>query len=180
MSSGKIHRFRCADCPDSFTYMGPAPSEPDDTHLIFGSRYCKGCKKARRFRPSDPKVYPPSWCPRRKRPAEYRVYSYMNATVRYYRDLLKRNGAPMTPSGFEYAPRVKGTIAMEPTAFQKALKAQSPSKIIGITVYADDVIEIDDGLRPCFFHVTGKKIEVLLRFNKEAALKNLYEGPDVP
>lgn len=86
----------------------------------------------------------------------------------------------MTPSGFEYAPRVKGTIAMEPTAFQKALKAQSPSKIIGITVYADDVIEIDDGLRPCFFHVTGKKIEVLLRFNKEAALKNLYEGPDVP
>ncbi len=180
MSNGKIHRFRCADCPDNFTYMGPAPSESDGTHLIFGSRYCKGCKKARRFRPSDPKVYPPSWCPRRKRPAEYRVYSYMNATVRYYRDLLKRNGTPMSPSGFEYAPRVKGTIDMEPATFQKALKAQSLSKIIGITVYADDVIEIDDGLRPCFFHIIDKKVEVLLRFNKEAALKNLYEGPDVP
>lgn len=86
----------------------------------------------------------------------------------------------MSPSGFEYAPRVKGTIDMEPAAFQKALKAQSLSKIIGITVHADDVIEIDDGLRPCFFHIIDKKVEVLLRFNKEAALKNLYEGPDVP
>lgn len=179
MSNGKIHRFRCADCPDCFTYMGPAPSEPENTHLIIGSRYCKGCKKARRFRPSDPKVYPPSWCPRRKSPAECRVYSYKNATVRYYRDLLKRNGTPISPSGFEYALRVEGTTGMEPAAFQKALKAQSPSKILGISAYADDVIEIDDGLRPCFFHVTGRKAEVSPLFNKEAALKNLYEGPEV-
>ncbi len=69
---------------------------------------------------------------------------------------------------------------MEPAAFQKALKAQSPSKIIGITVCTDDVIEIDDGLRPYFFHVMDKKVEVLTRFNKETALKNLYEGPVVP
>lgn len=180
MSNGKIHRFRCADCPDNFTYMGPAPFEPDNTHLILGSRYCKGCKKARRFRPSDPQVYPPSWCPRRKRPAEYRVYSYMNATVRYYRDLLKRNGTPMSPSGFEYALRIEGTTDMEPGAFQKAMKSQSPSSILGGLIYTDDVIEIDDGLHPYFFHVMDKKVEVLTRFKKETALKNLYEGPAVP
>lgn len=69
---------------------------------------------------------------------------------------------------------------MEPASFQKALKAQSPSQVLGISVRTDDVIEIDDGLRPCFFHVTGKKVEVLLRFDKEAALKNRYEGPDTP
>ena len=69
---------------------------------------------------------------------------------------------------------------MEPGAFQKAMKSQSPSSILGGLIYTDDVIEIDDGLHPYFFHVMDKKVEVLTRFKKETALKNLYEGPAVP
>ncbi len=177
LPNGKIHRFRCTDCPDSFVYMG---SPPDNVQLAYGSRYCKGCKKFRRFRSSDPKVYPPSWCPKRKRPAEYRVFTYRDATVWYCREMLKRNGTPISPSGYEYALRAEGSTDMAPASFQRALKAQSPSQILGISVHTDDVIEIDDGLRPCFFHVTGKNVEVLPRFDKEAALKNRYEGSDTP
>jgi len=129
------------------------------------------------FRPCNPKVYPPVWCPRRKDPAEYRLYSYVNAVVQYYRRLFKEAGSPFTPSGYEYALRAEGNTGMAPATFQKALKGQSPSELLGIPVYTDDVIEIDDGLRPYFFFVTDKKVKVICRFDKQAALKNQYEGP---
>ncbi len=130
------------------------------------------------FRPGDPKVYPPAWCPRRKSPAEYRIYAYKNATVWYYRKRFKEAGS--SPSGYEYALRAEGSTGMAPAAFQKALKDQSPSELLGIPVHTDDVIEIDDGLRPYFFFVTEKKVEVIYRFDKEVALKNQYEGTTTP
>jgi len=113
-------------------------------------------------------------------PAEYRIYSYMNAAVWYYRRLFQKAGAPLAPSGYEYALRAEGSISMAPAAFQKALKGQSPSELIGIPICTGDVIEIDDGLLPYFFFVMDKKVEVLYRFNREAALKNLYEGTAAP
>jgi len=113
-------------------------------------------------------------------PAEYRIYSYRNAVVWYYRRLFQKAGAPLAPSGYEYALRAEGSISMAPAAFQKAMKGQPPSELLGIPTYMGDVIEIDDGLRPYFFFVTEKKVEVLCRFNREAALKNQYDGSDTP
>ena len=54
-----------------------------DAHLDFGlSRYCAGFKNKKRrkaFRKSDPAYRAPKWCPKRKSPCEYRIYSYADA-----------------------------------------------------------------------------------------------------
>ena len=54
-----------------------------DAHLDFGlSRYCAGFKNKKRrkaFRKSDPAYKAPKWCPKRKSPCEYRIYSYADA-----------------------------------------------------------------------------------------------------
>ena len=51
-----------------------------EAHLNFGlSRYCAGFKNKKRrkaFRKSDPAYKAPKWCPKRKDPCEYRIYSY--------------------------------------------------------------------------------------------------------
>ena len=51
-----------------------------EAHLDFGlSRYCAGFKNKKRrkaFRKSDPAYKAPKWCPKRKEPCEYRIYSY--------------------------------------------------------------------------------------------------------
>jgi len=104
----------------------------------------------------------------------------MNETARHCRELFKRNGVPVFPRGYEYALRAEGNTDMTPAMFAKALKDQLPSKILGIPIHMDDVIEIDDGLRPYFFYVTDKNVEVLCLFDKVAALKNQYEGLDTP
>ncbi len=180
MAEYKIRKFRCVDCADRFTCLDKTPKRVAGVALKYGRQYCRGGKKPRMFRPGDPKVYPPAWCPKRKSAAEYRIYSYMNAAARYFRDLLKEAGSPFSPSGYEYALRAKGNTGMTPAAFQKALKGQSPSELLGIPVYTDDVIEIDDGLRSYFFFVTDKKAKVIRHFDKEASLKNHYKGTAVP
>jgi len=177
MAGYKVFRFRCEDCTERFICSDKTPR---GTTLNYGVSYCRGGKRIRMFRPKDPKVYPPAWCPKRKKPAEYRIYAYRNAAVWYCRELFKRNGVPISPKGFEYALRAEGSTGMDAAAFQKALKGQSPSKLLGVPVHMDDIIEIDDGLRPYFFYVTDSKVEVLWHFDKEAALKNQYEEPDAP
>ncbi len=180
MAGYKIRKFRCVNCADRFTCLDKIPKRITGVALKYGRQYCRGGKKLRTFRPGDPKVYPPAWCPKRKNPAEYRVYAYMNVAVRYYRGLFKEAGSSVSPSGYEYALRAEGSTGMAPAAFQMALKGQSPSELLGIPVYTNDVIEIDDGLRPYFFFVTDKKVEVICRFDKQAALKNQYKGPAAP
>ncbi len=180
MAGYKIRKFRCVDCADRFTCLDKAPKRVSGVTLKYGHQYCRGGEKIHMFRPRDPKVYPPSWCPKRKSTAEYRVYAYKNAAVRYYRELFKGIGSLTSPRGYEYALRAEGNVNMVPAAFLKALKGQSPSEILGISVHTDDVIEIDDGLRPYFFFVTDKKVEVICRFDKQAALKNQYKEPAAP
>ncbi len=180
MAGYKIHKFRCVDCADRFTCLDKTPERVAGAALKYGRQYCRGGKKLRMFRPGDPKVYPPAWCPKQKSAAEYRIYSYMNAAVRYYRRLFKETGSSVSPSGYEYALRAEGNTSMAPAAFQTALKDQSPSELLGIPVYTDDVIEIDDGLRPFFFFITDKKADVICHFDKKVALKNQYEGTAAP
>lgn len=63
--------------PRSFSETGCIGCE---AHLDFGlSRYCAGFKNKKRrkaFRKSDPAYKAPKWCPKRKEPCEYRIYSY--------------------------------------------------------------------------------------------------------
>ena len=46
----------------------PVPRKVNGAFLQMGSRYCTRGEKIRVFKRSAPKVYVPSWCPRRKEP----------------------------------------------------------------------------------------------------------------
>ena len=72
MAREKIYRFRCSECPDCFIYKEAAPKKLAGAVLEFGERYCRGGKRIRVFKRHDPKIYPPSWCPKLKNPAANR------------------------------------------------------------------------------------------------------------
>ena len=113
----------------------------------------QGGKKTRGFKPRDPKIYPPSWCPKLKCPVEYRIYAYKDVNAWYLHRLLQAKGLLNTPNGHEFAVRSDGHTALSARNFWKEVKFKSASEVLGVPIYDDEVIEIDDGLRPCFFHM---------------------------
>lgn len=180
MKAEKVLRFRCKTCPYRATYLERTPKKVPGAFLEFGTEYCKGGKKIRVFKRSDPKVYPPSWCPKQKVPAEYRVYAYKDMNTWYLHRLLRTKSDTYSPSDFDYALRAEGHTDMTARDFYEAMESQYPSDILGINVHEDEVVEIDDGLKPYFFHITAAGAKILMLFRRDIALKNRYEGEDNP
>lgn len=180
MAREKLRRFKCGDCPDCFIYGEMIPKKVPGAFLKFGGRYCRGGKKIREFKRSDPKVYPPSWCPRRKCPAEYRVYAYKDADAWYLHRLLRAQGLLNTPSGHEFAVRTEGHTALSACDFWKEVKFKSASEILGVSIHNDEVIEIDDGLQSHFFHVEDGEVRVLFHFRCGKARENQYVEQAAP
>lgn len=175
MARKKIRRFCCRDCPDCFTYGESVPKKVRGALLKSGGRYCRGGNKTREFKRSDPKVYPPSWCPKLKSPAEFRVYAYKDTDAWYIHHKMRLQGLLGTPCGFEFAVRAKGHTALSAHSFWAEVKHKSASEVLGVTVHSGEVIEIDDGLRPCFFHAEDGEVKVLTYFQRDKALANKYE-----
>lgn len=180
MAREKILRFRCGDCPDCFTYGEAVPKKVPGAFLKPGRKYCRGGKKTREFKPRDPKVYPPSWCPRLKSPAEYRVYAYKNIDAWYFHHYMRAKGLFDIPGGNEFAVRAEGHTTLSARDFWEEVKFESPSKVLGIPVHDGEVIEVDDGLRPYFFHYEDWIVKVLTYFQSEKARANQYEGQTTP
>ena len=132
-------------------------------------------KRAREMQKRDPKVYPPSWCQKRIDHIELRLYAYKDANVWYFRDMLKRQGLEITPRGSEYALKHEGYINMTAAEFQRDAKVRSLSSILGFLPMANEIIEIDDGLKPWFFLVKEQRVTLLTHFDRDAALQNQYE-----
>ena len=176
MAREKIRRFCCRDCPDCFTYGETVPQKVPGAFLKFGGRYCRGGKKTREFKPRDPKVYPPSWCPKLKSPAEYRVYAYKDTDAWYKHVLLRSIGLLNRPYGFEFAVRTEGHTTLSASGFWAEVRYKSAAEVLGVSVHSDEVIEIDDGLRPSFFLVENGKVIVLTSFQRDKALMNKFEG----
>ena len=176
MAREKIYRFRCGECPDYFIYEKNDMRKVLGAVLKFGERYCRGGKKIREFKRRDPKVYPPSWCPKLKSPAKYRVYAYKNTVAWYRHRLLRAQGLLNTPRGYEFAVRTDGQTALSAQDFWKEVKFKSASEVLGILIHNDEVIEIDDGLRLCFFHVEDGVVKVLSGFQYDRARANQYVG----
>lgn len=174
MAREKIHCFRCGDCPDCFIYREAVPKKVPGAILQPGGRYCQGGKKTRVFKRRDPKVYQPSWCPKLKSPSEYRVYAYKDPDTWFFHYMKKSQGLRDLPRGSEFAVRASGYIDMSTRNFWEEVRFKSASSILGISVYSGEVIEIDDGLRPYFFHVKNGEVEILTYFQYEKARENKY------
>lgn len=180
MAREKICRFRCSDCADCFIYEETDLKKVSGAVLKFGERYCRGGQRIRKFKRGDPKVYPPSWCPKLISPAQYRVYAYQNADAWYLHRLLRAQGLLNTPRGHEFAVRTDGQTTLSARDFWKEVEFKSASEVLGIPIHDDEVIEIDDGLRPCFFHVEDGAVKVLFCFQSDKARKNQYVERTAP
>lgn len=89
--------------------------------------------------------------------------------------MLKRQGLEITPRGSEYALKHEGYINMTASEFQREAKVRSLSSILGFLPMANEIIEIDDGLKPWFFLVKEQRVTLLTHFDRDAALQNQYE-----
>lgn len=175
MTEKKIRRFRCAECTDYLLCTEAVSQQIKGMILRFGERYCMAGNRARKMKKSDPKIYPPSWCPKRKEPAELRLYAYKDTNTWYYRELMKRQGLEIAPRGSEYALKREGHINMTAAEFQREAKRQSLLAILGFMPMTGEVIEINDGLKTWFFLVKKRGVTLLIRFDSDAALRNQYE-----
>lgn len=172
MANTPIRKPHCATCPYYGRNDGPVAQKVKGAFLRVGSRYCSDGKRIRVFKPSDPKVYVPSWCPRRKSPAELRVYCYKDTNTWYLRQLFEQDNVHSTPSGYEYAVRYEGSVTLTARDFHEQAQTQPIADILGFQVEIGEVIEIDDGLVPYYFHVREYGTDVFTYFDRDRARRN--------
>lgn len=175
MASSPIRRPQCANCPHLGYHDGLVAPKIKGAFSTAGSRYCSGGKRIRVFKSSDPKVYVPAWCPCRKSPAELRVYCYKDNISWYLRYLLEQDGIHSTPSGYEYAVRYEGSTTLTARDFYEQTSQRPITDILGFQIKSGEVIEIDDGLAPYYFHVREYGAEVFTYFDRDRARKNKLE-----
>lgn len=178
MTNVPIRKPRCADCPYYGCYNEPVPRKVQGAFLGIGSRYCTGGRRIKVFKSRDPKVYVPTWCPRRKSPTELRVYCFKDSAAWLLRYLLERDGVHNSPSGHEYAVRYEGHAELTARDFYKLIQEKSITEVSGIQVQTGEIIEIDDGLKPYYFHVVDYGVNVLPYFDGDRARKNKPEHSD--
>ena len=133
-----------------------------EAHLDFGlSRYCAGFRNKKRrkvFRKSDPAYKAPKWCPKRKDPCEYRIYSYADEQVAAMARALEADSIGdrdiVFPCAFRYRLRAEGRTGLPPKAFYGQANAEddASSPLPDESIRTGDVVEIDTGLAQFFFY----------------------------
>ena len=74
----QLRKETCIGCECELQYTKSIPTKQMGVMMHMGERFCTGGKRARKFKRSDPKIYVPDWCPKRKKPCELRVYCFKN------------------------------------------------------------------------------------------------------
>ena len=105
-----------------------------EAHLDFGlSRYCAGFKNKKRrkaFRRSDPAFKAPKWCPKRKEPCEYRIYSYADERSAVMARMFEEDNIGdrdiAFPSAFRYRLRAEGKtgLSRKPSMSRRMMRSQ--------------------------------------------------------
>ncbi len=174
-----VRKPACSDCPHELRYGDPIPKKQFGVMMHMGERFCTGGKRARRFKSSDPKIYVPSWCPRRKSPCEVRVYTLKSAFDRLLHYQLTYDlGQAFSPGGHHYALRAQTHTLLTPHEFWARCSAEPCENLLDIPVRSYEVVEIDDGLKPVFFYKHDGIYDLVIRFDAEAAKKNKLEDCD--
>lgn len=99
-----LRKETCYECEKHFRYMESSPAKQMGVTMHMGERFCTGGKRARKFKRNDPKIYVPSWCPKRKLPSELRVYCF-KSTVDWmlHERLCYDLGKEISPEAHRYA-----------------------------------------------------------------------------
>ena len=171
MAKQTIRSFHCLSCPNRHTYLEHASMRGHGVTLHFGDEYCACSKKYRVFKKKDPKTYPPSWCPKRKWPCDFRVYTFKDSASWYTHQLFHRDDAP---SAYACAVRISGTVELRPTDFLSELEEKTASKLLGVKVKSGEIVEIDDGLKACCFYIGTDDVQYLPYWDAARAQQNPY------
>ena len=172
----KVRMPQCEGRPCYLRCEGNIPQKIKGKTLLPGKRYCAGDNRIKPFRPSDPKIRVPTWCPLRKTPAELRIYCFKDSLSAWLREMLRRDGIDAYPNGTDYALRYEGTTLLTAMRFRQELREKSVRSILNLDVCRNEVVEIDDGLHPYYFFFSEKRpMPYVVDFNKDSALKNQLE-----
>ena len=167
----------CRNCPERYYHAIPAPQKSKGLMMHFGESYCTLPKRARHLKSRDLNRRAPEWCPKRKVPNTLRIYYYRSSET-YMLDNVLHQGFAFTPlpTASRYAMAYEGTSSLSPREFWLKLLTQKDTELLGIEVKAKSVVEIDDGLAPCFFFKTEEGYTRCQCFDADRARTNCMEG----
>ena len=80
------------------------------------------------------------------------------------------------PTASRYAVEYEGTTKLTPRKFWLNLTTRKDTELLGREVRVKSVVEIDDGLAPCFFFKTEEGYTRCRSFDAERARTNRMEG----
>lgn len=174
MSEPKIIPFRCSNCPNNLTYREPVSRREHGVSLHFGQSYCTAKTRYHLLKKKESKSYPPDWCPKKKWPSEYRVYTFKDTRARCMHNLLSESPIP---SAYRCAVRAEGKVELSPAEFLSKSEGMHASQLLGIEVKLGEIVEIDDGLKSCCFFLGNGKTQYLPYWDSAKARQNAYQ-PD--
>lgn len=167
----------CRNCPERYYHAIPASQKSKGLMMHFGESYCTLPKRARHLKGHDMSRRAPEWCQKRKVPNELRIYYYRNPET-YMLDNVLHQDMVFTPlpTASRYAVEYEGTTKLTPRKFWLNLTTQKDAELLGRSVKVKSVVEIDDGLAPCFFFKTEEGYTRCRGFDAERARTNRMEG----
>lgn len=168
--------YTCRNCPERYYHAILAPQKSKGLMMHFGESYCTLPKRARHLKSRDLNRRAPEWCPKRKVPNTLRIYYYRSPET-YMLDNVLHQGFAFTPlpTASRYATAYEGTSTLSPREFWLKLLTQKDTELLGIEVKAKSVVEIDDGLAPCFFFKTEEGYTRCQCFDADRARTNCME-----
>ena len=169
--------YTCRNCPERYYHAIPAPKKSKELMMQFGESYCTLPKRARHLKDHDLSRRAPEWCPKRKVPNTLRIYYYRSPETYMLDNVLHQVFAftPL-PTASRYAVAYEGTTKHSPREFWLKLLTQKDAELLGRSVKVKSVVEIDNGLDPCFFIKTEEGYTRCWIFDAERARANRMEG----
>lgn len=168
-----IREYLCSQCPHNHYHAGPA-KKVSGTYLQPGTRYCDAGKKPLKFGKRDPKQRVPAWCPLYLSPRILHIYRQTT----FWALVRERKSSDRFYLANDYSVRYSGVTNLTArTLFQRS-KAESLYQVLGMYVSEDEIIEIDDGLKPYYFAVGKNRRITSICFDGASARLNKPD-PDI-
>lgn len=171
-----VRKPTCLGCPHNLYYKDRVPTKQLGVMMHAGERFCTYEKRARKFKGRDPKMYVPSWCPRRKNPCEVRIYTLKSISDQLLHYHLSQDlGGSFSPHAHRYALRAQTHTQLTPKEFWERCCTESSEDLLDTSVHNYEVVEIDDGLAPTYFYKTEWSYTIASYFKAEIAKGNKLE-----
>ena len=168
-----IREYLCSKCPHNHYHVGPA-KKVSGIFLQPGTRYCDAGNRPLKFGKRDPKQRVPEWCPLYLSPRILRIYQQCS----FWALIRVQKSSKRFYFESDYSVRYSGiTDLTARTLFQRS-KAESLYQILGMFITKDEIIEIDDGLKPYYFAVGKNERLTSISFDGARARLNKPE-PDI-